>query len=63
MARRKGDDWFVGSITNNDARAVPLRLDFLPAGRRFEATIYADDARATTRPRSGSASRRCTARC
>jgi alpha-glucosidase len=53
MARRSGDDWYIGSITNNEARTVPLRLDFLPAGRRFEATIYADDAKAATRTKVG----------
>jgi hypothetical protein len=53
MARRSGDDWYIGSITNNEARTVPLALDFLPAGRRFEATIYADDAKATTRTKVG----------
>ena len=53
MARRSGDDWYIGSITNNEARTVPLRLDFLPAGRRFEATIYADYAKAATRTKVG----------
>jgi alpha-glucosidase len=53
VARRKGDEWFVGSITNTEARTVPLRLDFLPAGRRYEATIYADDLQADTRTHVG----------
>jgi alpha-glucosidase len=53
VARRKGEEWFVGSITNTEARTVPLRLDFLPAGRRYEATIYADDPRAETRTHVG----------
>jgi alpha-glucosidase len=43
----------VGAITNNDARQVALRFDFLPAGRRYQATIYADDSRAATRTRVG----------
>jgi alpha-glucosidase len=53
VARRKGDEWFVGSITNTEARTVSLRLDFLPAGRRYEATIYADDPQVATRTRVG----------
>jgi alpha-glucosidase len=53
VARRKGDEWFVGSITNNDARRIPLRLDFLPKGRRYEATIYTDDPAAPTATRVG----------
>lgn len=52
-ARRKGDEWFVGSITNDDARTVSLRLDFLPKGRRYEATLYADDPKAPTRTHVG----------
>jgi hypothetical protein len=53
VARRKGDEWFVGSITNNDARRIPLRFDFLPKGKRYEATIYADDPAAATATRVG----------
>jgi alpha-glucosidase len=48
IARRSGNEWFVGSITNNDARRVKLRLDFLPPGQRYEATIYADDPAVTS---------------
>jgi hypothetical protein len=43
MARRKGQDWFVGSITNNDARTIKVDLSFLPKGKRYTATIYSDD--------------------
>jgi alpha-glucosidase len=53
VARRKGGEWFVGSITNTQARRVSLRLDFLPPGRRFEATVYADDPQAPTRTHVG----------
>jgi len=53
IARRSDDDWYVGAITNNEARTVPLKLDFLPAGRRYEATIYADDPAAATRTKVG----------
>jgi alpha-glucosidase len=53
IARRKGDEWFVGSITNTEARRVPLHLDFLAPGRSYEATIYADDPNAPTRTHVG----------
>jgi len=53
IARRSGNEWYVGAITNNEARTVQLKLDFLPAGRRYEATIYADDAKARTRTKVG----------
>ena len=42
VVRRKGDEWFVGSITNNEARRLPVKLDFLPAGQKYIAEIYAD---------------------
>lgn len=42
-ARRKGEDWFIGTITNNDPRMVKLKFDFLPKGKKYTATIYSDD--------------------
>jgi alpha-glucosidase len=39
---RGEDEWFVGAITDEEARAFDVRLDFLPAGRRYVAEIYAD---------------------
>jgi alpha-glucosidase len=41
LARRKGRDWYVGAMTNADARTVSLPLGFLGRGR-FEATVYTD---------------------
>ena len=31
-AKRKGDEWFIGAITNNTPRELTVSLDFLPAG-------------------------------
>lgn len=42
-ARRKGNDWFIGTITNNEARTVQLKFDFLPKDKKFTACIYSDD--------------------
>lgn len=42
IARRSGDDWFVGVMTNNDARDMKVALDFLPAGKKYVAHIYSD---------------------
>ncbi|WP_352432932.1 glycoside hydrolase family 97 N-terminal domain-containing protein [Mucilaginibacter sp. PAMB04274] len=42
-ARRSKDDWYVGIITNNDARKLSLRLDFLNKDSQYTATIYSDD--------------------
>jgi alpha-glucosidase len=41
VARRSGNDWYVGSITNWDARAVQVPLSFLGEGK-YVAEIYAD---------------------
>jgi alpha-glucosidase len=49
IARRRGDDWFVGSITNELARERDIKLDFLEEGRIYIAYIYSDmlDAKIT----------------
>lgn len=36
------DDWYVGCKTNENAHSSVLKLDFLDAGRTYEAIIYAD---------------------
>ncbi len=36
------DTWYVGGITDENARDVEVKLDFLTPGLRYEATIYAD---------------------
>ncbi len=41
MARRSGQEWYVGSITNWDPRELDLPLTFLGAGN-YNAEIYAD---------------------
>lgn len=42
VARRAGDTYFVGAGTNSSARTIDLPLSFLPAGKQFTATSYAD---------------------
>jgi len=41
VARRSGKDWYVGAITNWDARTVQVPLSFLGEGK-YTAEIYAD---------------------
>ena len=36
------DVWYVGGITDEHARDVRVKLDFLKPGQKYEATIYAD---------------------
>ena len=44
-ARRSGDTWYVGGITNESARSYSLNCSFLPDGQ-YEATVFADGANA-----------------
>ncbi|MBL7471320.1 glycoside hydrolase family 97 protein [Robertkochia sediminum] len=39
---RETGNWFVGSITDEESRAMNITLDFLEPGATYEATIYAD---------------------
>src|ERR1700734_1904771 len=38
------DNWFIGAITNENARNAPISLDFLDKGKKYVAIIYADAA-------------------
>lgn len=49
IARRKGTDWYVGSINSTKARTVKVPLDFLPAGN-YKAELYSDAADAAQNP-------------
>ncbi|TXG39053.1 glycoside hydrolase family 97 protein [Seonamhaeicola maritimus] len=42
VARKAGDNWFVGSLTNREARNLTIDLSFLPKDQSFEATLYED---------------------
>ncbi|MFO8002212.1 MAG: glycoside hydrolase family 97 protein [Marinilabilia sp.] len=42
VARRKGDTWYVGAMTNWDGREVELDFSFLDEGKEYEATVFAD---------------------
>lgn len=44
VARRKGDEWFIGTITDESARILDLPLAFLNPGVTYTATIYEDVA-------------------
>ena len=60
-ARRSGDNWFVGTITNNNARSLKVKLDFLPKGKKYLATIYSDDDKATTKTKVKSETKKADA--
>ena len=42
--QRDGDGWWIGSMTDANARTLSLPLDFLDSGRRYVAWIYCDGA-------------------
>lgn len=49
IARRKGSDWYVGSINNSKARTINIALDFLPTGN-YTAELYSDATDAEQNP-------------
>ena len=48
QARRSGNDWFVGAMTNTESRTVSIPTEFLPKGK-YKVTIYNDDPTLNTR--------------
>jgi alpha-glucosidase len=50
IARRHGDEWYVGSLTNWTARDLRVPLSFLGKGR-YKAEIYEDAADAAENPK------------
>lgn len=57
IARKPKDEtcaykWFIGGVTDENARTLEFALDFLEPGKKYEATIYADaeDADYKTNP-------------
>ena len=46
-ARRKGSDWYLAAMTNNEARTVTIPTDFLPKGK-YQVVTYEDDPTADT---------------
>lgn len=46
MAKRKGDKWFIGGITNEHRREVDVTLSFLPEGKGLQMTSFVDGVNA-----------------
>ena len=42
-ARRSGNDWFVGTITNTETRKVSVPLSFLEKNKKYVLSIYTDN--------------------
>jgi len=41
---KEGDRWFIGSVTNEEAREFAIPLDFLTGLKEYKATLYEDGA-------------------
>ena len=53
IARRSGNDWFVGSITNTEARKITIPTSFLEKGKKYTVKMYQDDDKIKTRTKVG----------
>jgi alpha-glucosidase len=44
--QRNADDWYLGAISDEEARTFDVPLNFLTPGKRYVAEVYADGPRA-----------------
>lgn len=42
VAKRSGKKWYIGGITNETARDIDVKLDFLAEGLSYNATSFTD---------------------
>ncbi|MDN3666733.1 glycoside hydrolase family 97 N-terminal domain-containing protein [Algibacter miyuki] len=49
IARRKGNDWYIGGINGETARNVVLDFSFLDENQSYRAKVYTDDETIETR--------------
>lgn len=49
IARKKGDEWFIGGINGEQVRTLEIIFSFLDPGIKYTASIYSDDAEVKTR--------------
>nr|MCR5334405.1 glycoside hydrolase family 97 C-terminal domain-containing protein [Bacteroidaceae bacterium] len=45
-AKRRGDKWYIGGITNSKPRDLQIKLDFLSDGKQYNMVSFADGANA-----------------
>lgn len=53
VARKSGNEWFVGSITNKQARKVSIPMTFLEKGKKYLLKAYQDDDTVQTATKVG----------
>lgn len=49
IARKKGNEWFVGGINAEQTRKLDISFSFLDPDKKYSATIYSDDPSLNTR--------------
>ncbi len=49
VARRSGNEWFVGAITNTQARKITIPTTFLQKGKKYQVKIFQDDDNGKTK--------------
>lgn len=49
IARRHGNDWYVGTINNSQPRTLNIPLNFLPTGN-YKTEVYLDAKDVATNP-------------
>jgi len=52
VARRHGDTWYLGAMTDENPRPIVVPLAFLTAGRGYDAFVCGDGADAARNPQS-----------
>jgi len=52
VARRQGDEWYLGAMTDENARELSLPLGFLTEGREYTAHVFRDGDDVTENPQS-----------
>lgn len=43
VARKSGNNWYIGSISGDNAYNPDISLDFLDPGKKYKATLFLDD--------------------
>ena len=49
IARRSGDEWFLGAMNSDEPRSLDVALQFLDADKKYTAHVYSDDPTVPTR--------------
>ena len=51
IAKRNGEQWYIGALTADEARSYNVKLDFLTRGTTYDVEIIADSADSEDSPR------------